>query len=94
MKQLDYKKGRAVFSTRSVQRCYKQGTRLDMGQVGMAWEREAEESVRSRCQGTTDEDTEGEKMLSRFSGDLKKNVDISNSAVIACSSESCLLSGQ
>jgi hypothetical protein len=33
MQKLGYKNGRAVFSTWSVPRCYKQGTRLDLSSV-------------------------------------------------------------
>jgi hypothetical protein len=33
MQQLDYKNGRAVFSTWSVPRCYKQGIRLELSSV-------------------------------------------------------------
>jgi hypothetical protein len=46
-------------------------------------------TVRSRCQGTTGEDTEGWKMRRGCSVDLWI-VEISDNAVIACSPESCV----
>jgi hypothetical protein len=77
-----------------VQRCYKQGTRLELSQFCMgvceeglsAWSVRIS-TARSRCQGTAGEDTAGWKKLSGCCGNLWI-VKIIGGTVIACSPES------